>query len=222
MTALKEVRCGPTVRQPAPSKLTGTADSNGLPRQRLYDLPAFGLAQSTRFAYPAVEPAVTPYYGLVSEGRVEAGGVVPSLFQVCSHRFCGARFGEDQRVILGAIRLFEDVAVVAVLLQRELDSGCLAIAPPAGLVGMRSDRWVWRSLVMRIHPGVGLPAVALVVGCADALVRTELTREQHIPNHNLVSRACALRSAGCVDDSIELDGGKASIRGGDQKPQSRV
>ena len=77
---------------------------------------------------------------------------------------------EYKSVAAGSIRLFTVVAIVSYLLRLEVARGYVAIALPAGMIGLFVSRWLWRKW-LTLHRTAGqMSGSVLVVGDREHLV----------------------------------------------------
>lgn len=86
------------------------------------------------------------------------------LFRTRDRRVVGEGVDEYRRIGDACFRLFGLGAIVALLLRLDVARGYLAIAFPAGLVGLTLGRWLWRRWLVRQRAGGGFCATVVVVG----------------------------------------------------------
>ena len=86
------------------------------------------------------------------------------------HRLLGHGPEEYKAVAAGSFRLFTVVAIVSYLLRLEVARGYVAIALPAGMIGLFVSRWLWRKW-LTLHRTAGrMSGSVLVVGDREHLV----------------------------------------------------
>lgn len=103
-------------------------------------------------------------YGLISAALVALWLGMLSVFHTRSPRIIGSGPEEYRRIATATMRLFGIIAIVALLSRLELARLYLAIALPAGLLGLLLSRWVWRRIIAHKRARGKLQTSVLVVG----------------------------------------------------------
>lgn len=93
-----------------------------------------------------------------------------SIFQTRSPRVLGAGLDEYRRVMSATFWVFGFVAIAALLLKVEPSRGYLAVALPAGTVGLLLGRWLWRRHMARLRNTGQCLNPLVVIGDRDAVV----------------------------------------------------
>jgi exopolysaccharide biosynthesis polyprenyl glycosylphosphotransferase len=92
------------------------------------------------------------------------------LLGAYDHRLLGHGPEEYKVVTRASFQLFAVLAIVSYLLRLEVARGFVAIAMPAGMIGLLASRWLWRKW-LTLHRKQGLLSTAvLVVGDREHLV----------------------------------------------------
>ena len=105
------------------------------------------LAQYVRFGAPATAPSyvshyVTAYSALLAIIWLSALAV----FRTRSPRYIGAGTEEYRRVTAASFWTFGAIAMAELLLKLQISRGYLAVALPAGVLGLVLSRWMWRDM----------------------------------------------------------------------------
>ncbi|MCG5431654.1 sugar transferase [Mycobacterium sp. MYCO198283] len=101
-----------------------------------------------------------------------------TIFRTRSHRIVGGGIEEYRRVVGASFWTFGAIAIVTLLLQLEMARGYLAVAFPAGTLGLLLGRYVWRIRLSRARARGHCVNGVLAIGNIDAVtwMATELTR----------------------------------------------
>jgi exopolysaccharide biosynthesis polyprenyl glycosylphosphotransferase len=136
------------------------------------------LAQYVRFGTPAAAPShvnhyVTAYSALIVIIWLSALAV----FRTRSPRYIGAGVEEYRRVAAASFWTFGAIAMAELLLKLQISRGYLAVALPAGVLGLLLSRWMWRVYVARKRAQGAYSTAVLAVGGSDAVANlaSELT-----------------------------------------------
>jgi len=113
---------------------------------------------------------------------------------------------EYKAVAAGSFRLFTVIAIVSYVLRLEVARGYVAIAMPAGMIGLFLSRWLWRKW-LTLHRSAGrMSGSVLVVGDREHLV--DLIRAL-----DSVPAAGYRVVAACCSDADQTDIGKVPVVG---------
>jgi exopolysaccharide biosynthesis polyprenyl glycosylphosphotransferase len=136
------------------------------------------VAQYVRFGAPATAPSyvnhyVTAYSALLAIIWLSALAV----FRTRSPRYIGAGVEEYRRVAAASFWTFGAIAMAELLLKLQISRGYLAVALPAGVLGLLLSRWMWRVYVARKRGQGAYSTAVLAVGGSDAVANlaSELT-----------------------------------------------
>jgi exopolysaccharide biosynthesis polyprenyl glycosylphosphotransferase len=136
------------------------------------------LAQYARFGSAPAAPSyvshyVTAYSALLAIIWLSALAV----FRTRSPRYIGAGIEEYRRVTAASFWTFGAIAMAELLLKLHFSRGYLAVALPAGLLGLALSRWIWRVYVARKRVVGGYQTAVLAIGESDAVANlaNELT-----------------------------------------------
>ncbi|WP_255396389.1 sugar transferase [Mycobacterium sp. E740] len=140
---------------------------------------AVGLAQLLRFGTSSTDgDQVFYFYSAVSVAVVVIWTMSLSIYRARSPRILGAGPEEYRRAATATFSAFGAIAILSMLIRFDFARGYLALALPAGLVGLLASRWVGRRVVAeKRRQGQYLTSV-LVIGepaAARAMVQS-LTR----------------------------------------------
>jgi exopolysaccharide biosynthesis polyprenyl glycosylphosphotransferase len=136
-------------------------------------------AQLIRFGPPPVRALVSGAattssidlrYTVFSVVMIVAWVLMLRLHDTYDHRVLGHGPEEYKAVATASLRLFGVVAVVSYLLHLDLARGYVAIAMPAGMIGLILDRWLWRKWLTLYRAQGLMSASVLVVGDRAHLV----------------------------------------------------
>ncbi|MFZ2173007.1 MAG: sugar transferase, partial [Rhodococcus sp. (in: high G+C Gram-positive bacteria)] len=103
-------------------------------------------------------------YALISAALIALWLGMLSIFHTRSPRIIGSGPEEYRRIATSTMRLFGIIAIVALLARMDLARLYLAIALPAGLLGLLFSRWMWRRAVAYRRAQGRLQTSVLVVG----------------------------------------------------------
>jgi exopolysaccharide biosynthesis polyprenyl glycosylphosphotransferase len=142
-------------------------------------LTAVGLAQYVRFG-PTLAPAGYPQYYVPAFSVLFAFGWLSALaaLHTRSPRTIGTGVEEYRRVVTASLWTFGAIAIVTLLLKIDIARGYLAVALPAGILGLVLSRSIWRTHVGHKRAAGGYKTAVLAIGEIDAVVNLaeELTR----------------------------------------------
>lgn len=142
---------------------------------------AVGLAQYLRFGSDISWPRQSEFYVLAFSCLFAAGWLIAlSAFRTRSPRIIGTGIDEYRRVVSASIWVFGAIAIITLLLKLDIARGYLAVALPAGTLGLVASRAMWRRFVRRQRRTGGYQTSVLVIGERAAAVRIadELTRQR--------------------------------------------
>ncbi len=110
-----------------------------------------------------------------------------STFHTRSPRLIGSGIEEYRRVVAASFWTFGAIAIVALLFQLGVARGYLAVALPAGTLGLVLSRLLWRGQVARKRADGGCQTAVLAIGELDAVqtLANELT-ENPIDGYRVV------------------------------------
>lgn len=99
-------------------------------------------------------------------------------FHTRSPRLIGSGLEEYRRVVAASFWTFGAIAIVALLLKLDVARGYLAVALPAGTIGLVLSRSLWRGQLARKRAGGGYETAVLAIGELDAVhtLANELTQ----------------------------------------------
>jgi exopolysaccharide biosynthesis polyprenyl glycosylphosphotransferase len=108
-----------------------------------------------------------------------------SVWQTRSARIVGAGIDEYRRIASASFWTFGIIAMVTLLAKIELARGYLAVALPAGTIGLLTSRNVWRKYVWRQRARGECQTLVLAIGDRPGVsqLARELSRD---PNHGYV------------------------------------
>ena len=136
------------------------------------------LAQYVRFGATPSPPGYVKYY-------VPAFSVLFAIvwlsalagFHTRSPKVIGTGIEEYRRVVAASFWTFGAIAIAALLLKLDIARGYLAVALPAGVLGLVLSRSMWRGYVARKRADGGYQTAVLAIGELDAVenLANELT-----------------------------------------------
>jgi exopolysaccharide biosynthesis polyprenyl glycosylphosphotransferase len=91
-------------------------------------------------------------------------------FRTRCPKYIGAGIEEYRRVVAASFWTFWVTAVAELLVKLEISRGYLAVAFPAGILGLVLSRWMWRKYVAHKHVGGRYQTAVLAIGESDAVV----------------------------------------------------
>jgi exopolysaccharide biosynthesis polyprenyl glycosylphosphotransferase len=123
------------------------------------------LAQYVRFGSTSTTPSyavhlVTAYTALLAIIWMSA----LALFHSRCPRYIGAGIEEYRRVVTASCWTFGTIAIAELLLKLNLSRGYLAVALPAGILGLVLSRLMWRGYVARKRVGGQYQTSVLAIG----------------------------------------------------------
>jgi len=136
------------------------------------------MAQIVRFG-----PALTPSgYYLPAFSALFAIAWLSALagFRTRSPRLIGTGLEEYRRVVAASFWTFGAIAMVALLLKLDIARGYLAVALPAGTLGLVLSRWTWHRYIASKRARGECQTAVLAFGEREAVTNliNELTRER--------------------------------------------
>jgi exopolysaccharide biosynthesis polyprenyl glycosylphosphotransferase len=140
---------------------------------------AVALAQYARFG-PTFSPRGYPEYYVPTYSVLFVIGWLSALafFHTRSPRLIGTGIEEYRRVVAASFWTFGAIAIVTFLLKLDIARGYLAVALPAGTLGLVLSRSVWRGYVVRKRATGEYKTAVLAIGELDGVehLANELTR----------------------------------------------
>ena len=102
-----------------------------------------------------------------------------SGFRTRSPRLVGTGIEEYRRVVAASFWTFGAIAIVTLLLKADIARGYLAVALPAGTLGLVATRWAWQSSIARKRTHGACKTAVLAFGETEAVQNLvcELTRK---------------------------------------------
>lgn len=140
---------------------------------------AVALAQLVRFGPLLTPPRDSNYYvPAFSILFVIVWLSALAAFHTRSPRLIGTGIEEYRRVVAASFWTFGAIAIVALLVKLDVARGYLAVALPAGILGLVLSRSLWRGQVARKRADGGYQTAVLAIGELDAVqtLANELTR----------------------------------------------
>ncbi|WP_319454912.1 MULTISPECIES: sugar transferase [unclassified Mycobacterium] len=140
------------------------------------------LAQYVRFGSTPASPG---FMGLDATGYSVLLAAVWVLALAAFHtrcaRYIGTGIEEYRRLIAASFWTFWVIAAAELIVKLQISRMYLAVALPAGLVGLVVSRWMWRRYVAQRHAEGRYQTAVLVVGELDAVLHLagELTACAH-------------------------------------------
>ena len=108
------------------------------------------LAQYVRFgSTPAADNLANHYESAYSALLVVIWLATLAGLRTRSPKYIGAGIEEYRRVVAASFWTFGAVAIAELLMKLEVSRGYLAVALPAGILGLVLSRWQWRGHVLR-------------------------------------------------------------------------
>lgn len=135
-------------------------------------LGAVGLAQFLRFGENTSAPALRfsfLNYSVVSAGIVMVWMVTLGIYGTRSTRILGNGLEETRRVLASTVSMFGVLAVFSTIFRVDIARGYLALALPAGLIGLVLSRLVTRRYIQRARSRGRLSSAVLAIGNRAAL-----------------------------------------------------
>ena len=102
-------------------------------------------------------------------------------FHTRSPRIIGTGVEEYRRVVAASAWTFGAIAIVTLLIKADIARGYLAVAFPAGTLGLVLSRWAWRKSLARLRAQGGCQTAVLAFGETDAVTNlaAELVRNKY-------------------------------------------
>ncbi|OBB04111.1 polyprenyl glycosylphosphotransferase [Mycobacteriaceae bacterium 1482268.1] len=177
------------------------------------------LAQYVRFGgIPAAGSSFGHYHAAYSAVLIAIWLSVLAGLRTRSPKYIGAGIEEYRRVVAASFWTFGAVAMAELLMKLEISRGYLAVALPAGIVGLVLSRWQWRGYVVRQRRAGGYQNAVLAIGDRDAVVNLadELTSS---PDHGYRVVGIAIPGYGAPrgehltinDQEIAVIGGEGDV-----------
>jgi exopolysaccharide biosynthesis polyprenyl glycosylphosphotransferase len=173
------------------------------------------LAQFVRFGAPATAPSyVNHYVTAYSALLVIIWLSALAVFRSRSPRYIGAGIEEYRRVAAASFWTFGAMAMAELLLKLQISRGYLAVALPAGVLGLLLSRWMWRAYVARQRAHGAYSTAVLAVGGSDAVANlaSELTDDPKNGYH--VVGVCITGYGAARDEQLVVNNLEIPIAGG--------
>jgi exopolysaccharide biosynthesis polyprenyl glycosylphosphotransferase len=174
------------------------------------------LAQYVRFGSTPTSPGsmnhyVTAYSLLIAIMWLSA----LAGFHSRSPRIIGTGVEEYRRVVAASFATFGAIAIAELLVKLEISRGYLAVALPAGTVGLVLSRWIWREYVARQRIEGEYRTGVLAIGERDAVAHltAELTNNPKDGYH--VVGVCIPGYGAPRGEYLNVDGREVPIIGGE-------
>jgi lipopolysaccharide/colanic/teichoic acid biosynthesis glycosyltransferase len=174
------------------------------------------LAQYVRFG-------MSPLYDGIPQSRKFLHSVILmalwlsalAIFKTRSERVLGSGVIEYRRVLGASLWIFGFIAIASLLFKLEPSRGYLAVALPAGTIGLLLTRWLWRQRVLRQRRRGDCVTNLIVIGQRDAV--SELAGEL-IRNPDGAYRIAGVGVYGQVerDDYLLVGGQRVPILGDEE------
>jgi exopolysaccharide biosynthesis polyprenyl glycosylphosphotransferase len=149
-------------------------------------------------------------YTFFSAVMVGAWVLMLRIHGAYDHRLLGHGPEEYKAVATASLRLFAMVAVVSYLMRLDLARGYVAMAMPAGTIGLLVARWLWRKW-LSLHRAQGLmSASVLVVGAHEHLAGLMRALDS-------VPEAGYHVVAACCDDTDQSHIGQVPVLGNESR-----
>ena len=136
------------------------------------------LAHYVRFGTPAPVPSYVNYYATAYSALLALIWLSAlTVLRSRSPKYIGAGIEEYRRVAAASFWTFGALAMAELLLKLQISRGYLAVALPAGVLGLVVSRWMWREYVARKRAQGAYSTAVLAVGGSDAVANlaSELT-----------------------------------------------
>ena len=173
------------------------------------------LAQFVRFGAPSTAPSyVNHYVTAYSTLLVVVWLSTLAVFRSRSPRYIGAGIEEYRRVAAASFWTFGAMAMAELLLKLQISRGYLAVALPAGVLGLVLSRWIWRAYVAGKRAHGAYSTAVLAVGGSDAVANlaNELTDDPK--NGYRVVGACINGYGAPRDEYLVINDREIPILGG--------
>ncbi|WP_245908991.1 sugar transferase [Mycobacterium neglectum] len=173
------------------------------------------LAQLVRFGAPATASSyVNTYVTAYSALLVVIWLSTLAFFHSRSPRYVGAGTEEYRRVVAASFWTFGAIAMAELLLKLSISRGYLAVALPAGILGLVLSRWMWRRYAARKRAHGAYCTAVLAVGGSDAVasLASELTEDPK--NGYQVVGACITGHGAPNDELLVVNNREIPIFGG--------
>ncbi len=173
------------------------------------------LAQFVRFGAPATAPSyVNHYVTAYSALLVIIWLSTLAVFRSRSPRYIGSGIEEYRRVAAASFWTFGGMAMAELLFKLEISRGYLAVALPAGVLGLLLSRWMWRVYVARKRAHGAYSTAVLAVGGSDAVANlaSELTDDPNNGYH--VVGVCITGYGAQRDEHLVVNDREIPIVGG--------
>jgi exopolysaccharide biosynthesis polyprenyl glycosylphosphotransferase len=173
------------------------------------------LAQFVRFGAPATAPAYVHHYVMAYSALLIVIWLSTlAVFRSRSPRYIGAGTEEYRRVAAASFWTFGAIAIAELLLKLSISRGYLAVALPAGVLGLVLTRLLWRAYVARKRAHGAYSTAVLAVGSSDAVasLASELTDDPRNGYH--VVGACITGYGAPRDELLVVNNREIPILGG--------
>jgi exopolysaccharide biosynthesis polyprenyl glycosylphosphotransferase len=173
------------------------------------------LAQLVRFGAPATAPAYVHHYVVAYSALLVVIWLATLVaFRSRSPRYIGEGTEEYRRVAAASFWTFGAMAMAELLLKLSISRGYLAVALPAGVLGLVLSRWMWRVYVARMRAHGAYSTAVLAVGSSEAVANLagELTDDPKNGYH--VVGACITGYGAPRDELLVVNNREIPILGG--------
>jgi exopolysaccharide biosynthesis polyprenyl glycosylphosphotransferase len=174
------------------------------------------LAQYLRFgSTPTADNVLSHFETVYSAGLIVIWLAALAGLRARSPKYIGAGIEEYRRVVTASFWTFGAVAIAELLMKLEVSRGYLAVALPAGVIGLLLSRWGWRGHVTRLRCNGGYQTAVLAVGNRDAVTNlaTEVTGN---PNNGYTVVGIGIPGYGASrGEHLTINGKQVPIVGGE-------
>lgn len=136
-----------------------------------------------------------------------------SVFHTRSPRIVGGGPEEYRRIASATIRMFGVIAIAALLIRLDLARLYLAIALPVGLIGLLSNRWLWRKVINHRRARGACRTSVLAVGARHAVQGLAESFDRGTADGYYVVAACVPSFDGVSGDTINIGGRDIPVLG---------
>jgi exopolysaccharide biosynthesis polyprenyl glycosylphosphotransferase len=173
------------------------------------------LAQYVRFGAPATAPSYVNHYVAAYSALLAIIWLSAlALFRARSARYIGAGIEEYRRVTAASFWTFGAIAMAELLLKLQISRGYLAVALPAGVLGLVLSRWIWRVYVARKRAHGAYSTAVLAVGGSDAVANLANELTDNPKNGYLVVGVCITGYGAPRGEQLIVNGREIPIVGG--------
>ncbi|NKR46653.1 exopolysaccharide biosynthesis polyprenyl glycosylphosphotransferase [Rhodococcus hoagii] len=178
---------------------------------------AVGIAQLARFGTETTVVSTAAISGMTytatSVALVLLWLSMLTIHRTRSPRVIGNGAEEYRRIVVATLQLFGLVAIVSMLFHLEIARGYLAIAFPAGLLGLLTSRWLTRKAVARRRVRGRCSTSVLVVGSRQSVLTMARSFERDSRSGYQVAGVCLPGHAFRDGDSVVVDEREIPILG---------